>query len=110
MTENDFVAYRGPRDLHDGTVLSVARTGDATSVVVGLSEGDVAEFDFRDTEELVATEPKGMVLYALAELRADGPSRRFSFVNWEDSSSRVLEVRARGGRWRTQSSGVWRDL
>ena len=110
MTKDDFIAYRGPSDLHDGTVLSVARMGDATSVVVGLSEGGVAEFDFSDTEQIVAREPEGMVLYALAELRVDGASRRFSFVNWEDSSSRILEVRARGGRWRIRQSGTWRDL
>ena len=110
VIDDEFIAYRGPHDLHDGTVVSVNSMGDSTLVVVELCEGGVAEIDFKDPEQVRATDAVGMMLHALAELRGEGSCRRFTFVNWDESSNRALEIWAHQGRWRTQQDNAWHDL
>jgi hypothetical protein len=37
-----------------------------------------------------------MMLYALSELHAEPPLRRFSFANWDDADEAFLEIEAEG--------------
>jgi hypothetical protein len=89
---DEFVAYRGDADLHDGTVLSVHRDGDETRVIVRGGSGREFEVVLSGVASTTQHEAVGMKLYAVAELRADPPLRRFVFTNWDDEGDASLEV------------------
>ena len=91
----EFVQYLEP-DLHDGQVVSVEREETVVRVVAQDYQQGRFEIVFDGVEQVDATDPPGMTLYALAELQADAPLRRFSFVNWdEEEDERRLEIVAR---------------
>jgi hypothetical protein len=91
-----FVRYLTP-DLHDGHVLSVERDGSDVRVVAKSYTEEVFEIVFSDVDDLATSdEPAGMELYALAEMEAEAPLRRFLFINWdEEEDPRRLEIVAR---------------
>jgi hypothetical protein len=92
---DELLGYVGPADLHDGTVLAVEHSGaDATVRVQGADAGE-HRLVFRGVCGFRAHRAEGMMLYALAELRSEGPERRFVFVNWEESDDAQLEIDAR---------------
>jgi len=41
-----------------------------------------------------------MTIYALAEVKAEAPLRRFVFSNWDEDDDALLEVVARDFSWR----------
>lgn len=91
----EFVQYLKP-DLHDGQIVSVVRDEAEVRVVAEDYQESRFEIVFAGVEKVDATDPSGMTLYALAELRADAPLRHFSFVNWdEEEDPRRLEIVAR---------------
>ncbi len=81
---DDFVAYVGRRDLHDGRILTITRSERAIAVLVQTSERRTCEIEFTGVVEVDAVRAEGMLLYALAEFRADPPYRRFEFAPWDD--------------------------
>jgi hypothetical protein len=90
---DEFVAYRGDADLHDGEVADVAREGDHARVVVKAENGRMLEVTFAGVATLTERNAVGMLLYALAEMAAE-PLRRFVFVPWDEESDAELEVLA----------------
>ena len=92
---DDFVAYVGPPEIHDGVVEAVEREGDQVRVLLRGGIGRPIEVVFRGVESVTARRAEGMVLYALAEMRAPAPLRRFVFANWEEEDDASLEVIAR---------------
>ncbi len=92
---DQFVGYRGDRDLHDGVVVGVQRTGDVARVVVKTYDGRRLEVEFSGVESLEQRDAEGMRLYSLSEMTAASPLRRFVFTNWDDEADAQLEVLAR---------------
>jgi hypothetical protein len=92
---DDFVAYRGAAGLHDGTVLSVYREADDARVVVRGGSGSQFEIGFSGVASITQHRAEGMTLYALAEMSADPPLRRFVFTAWDNEDEARLEVVAR---------------
>ena len=92
---DEFLAYVCPADLHDGTVLAVEHRGADATVRVRGADAKEYRLLFRGVCALRAHRAEGMMLYAVAELRSDGPARRFVFSNWEESDDARLEIDAR---------------
>jgi hypothetical protein len=59
-------------------------------------DGRLYALGFHGVRALRSHEPEGMMLYALIEMAAAPPSRRFVFAEWEDGGGRYLEVTAEG--------------
>jgi hypothetical protein len=95
LVSDDFVAYRGDADLHDGTVLSVHHEGDEARVIVRGGSGSQFEIGFSGVASLTQYRAEGMTLYAVAEMKTDPPLRRFVFTNWDDEDDASLELVAR---------------
>ena len=89
-----FVAYVGPPDLHDGQVVELAHNGDTLRVLVQGDGGRRMAVECLGVVDVQAVKPEGMTLYALVEMTAPPPLRRFVFANWDDDAS-TLEVLAR---------------
>jgi hypothetical protein len=86
MTD-DFIAYRGGPRIHDGSIVSVEHLGDQLLVVVESDGGDGRiSLDFGGVTTLIQHRAVGMTLYALAEMQAPEPFRRFVFVNWDEEN------------------------
>src|SRR3712207_2520113 len=98
MEQSDFVGYAGPPDLHDGQVLQVVTDADSVTVFVRGDTGRRFGLEFTGVAGMEAIEPEGMELYALAEMTAAPPLRRFVFANWDDEDPGRLEVLARDFR------------
>ncbi|MFQ5503873.1 MAG: hypothetical protein ACE5F1_03640 [Planctomycetota bacterium] len=46
-------------------------------------------------KKIRSVRPEGMYLYALSELTAEPPHRRFDFTNWDDEGDAMLQILAR---------------
>jgi hypothetical protein len=101
----NFLRYVGPPELHDATIERLERDGAVLRVRIRSEDGQLISAEFRGVTEVLATAAEGMLLYALAERRSDGPQRRFVFVNWYDPThdpeegverQRELEILADG--------------
>lgn len=84
IPENEFVAYVGDPDIHDGSIESVEHKRDRVRVIVRGASGRRLAIDFEGVAEVRSKNPEGMVLYSLSEMRTPAPLRRFVFVNWYD--------------------------
>jgi creatinine amidohydrolase/Fe(II)-dependent formamide hydrolase-like protein len=92
MSEDEFVAYVGIADIHDGTVIRVSVEGKIAEVlIVGYSGSEHAIF-FEGVDQLEMKEPEGMFLYSLSEMRAEPPLRKFVFVNSEENNEKSLSI------------------
>lgn len=94
MDKGDFVSYIGHADLHDARIVSVGYTGDQFKVVLRSPNGRELEICFTGVKGIIANQPVGMMIYALNEMRADAPFRRFVFTNWDEEDSARLELEA----------------
>lgn len=90
-----FVAYVGPPDIHDATVLRLTQKDDVATVYLRSSEGRPFTLEFSGITNIHAIRPEGMLLYALAEMRAESPLRRFVFANWDEEDKATLEIIAK---------------
>ncbi|SRR5258708_7332674 len=94
-----FRAYVGDPDFHDGMVKQVR--SELTEVCVQITgySGAVYLVRFTGVESVVSHSPEGMLLYALCEMEAEMPLRRFQFANSykpaEEGGDSRLEVSAR---------------
>jgi hypothetical protein len=96
MVDASFVAYVGEPDFHDGSIISVEQDNTTARVRVRGASGRVYVVAFDGVAALRANCPEGMMLYALSELHAEPPLRRFSFANWDDADEAFLEIEAEG--------------
>src|SRR5262249_32980691 len=92
---DEFLAYVGNPDFHDGSIVSVEQLATTARVRVRGESGKEYVVEFSGFASVRAISPEAMVLYALSELRGDPPLRRFSFANWDDESESLLEIDAR---------------
>ncbi len=91
---DEFIAYRGDSDIHDGEVVEVRSEGDGVCVVVRGASGRSHELCFKGVGSMTQHRAVGMKLYALAEMAAYAPLRRFVFANWDETDDASLEVNA----------------
>ena len=96
MHESDFIGYVHEPDVHDGVILEVRDSNDPIRVLVRAYDSRLYALEFHGVRSLRSHQPEGMVLYALIEMAAAPPSRRFVFAEWEDGGGRYLEVMAEG--------------
>jgi hypothetical protein len=88
--EGSFIAYRGARDIHDGTV---EHAGDLARVVVKALNGRMFEVEFSGVESATRIRAEGMMLYSLSEMEEKrSPLRRFVFTNWEEEEEDDAEL------------------
>jgi hypothetical protein len=90
----EFVGYIGNPDLHDASISAVRRSRDEIEIVATASDGRPLSVTFRGVQSVKSSHPEGMMLYALVELKASPPLRRFVFVNWDENDSSHLEISA----------------
>jgi hypothetical protein len=97
---DELLRYVGPAGLHDATIERLERNGAVLRVRIRSDDGQLISAEFRGVTQILATAAEGMLLYALAEMRNDGPQRRFVFANWydpgEEGVERQLEILADG--------------
>jgi hypothetical protein len=95
MENNDFIGYVGEADLHDACISSMCYTGEQADVILRAHNGRQVKVTFTGVNRVVSTQPLGMMIYALNEMRADPPYRRFVFTNWDEEETATLEIEAR---------------
>ena len=95
MDDEVFIAYVGDPDFHDGHVTRVLAEQDSAQVFVKGYSGREHVVSFAGVHEIAMNSPVGMELYALAEMQADPPLRRFVFGNSDDDDASFLRVTAR---------------
>ena len=88
------MSYVGGPDLHDGTVATVSRDGADVRVEVVGSSGRRYEVRFLGVESVRMHRAEGMRIYAVSEMRAQPPYRRFVFSNWDEEDDATIEVLA----------------
>jgi len=93
---SDFVAYVGPSNLHDATILRVESTQDTVTVFVESYERRRFALVFHGVTHQEMNTPEGMVLYALIEMHTTPPRHRYVFANWDDDDPARLEIVAEG--------------
>ena len=98
MEDSHFIAYIGPSTLHDGCIREVRQIGDTVTVHVEIDSALAIALEFTDVAEVNAVQPVGMTLYALCEMTAPSPHRRFVFTNWSEDDPASLEIIAKGFR------------
>jgi hypothetical protein len=91
---SDFISYIGPPELHDSHILGLEQTGSVVRVLIQDYNRDLFTLQFSGVSELSAVDAEGMVLYALAEVKATAPRRKFVFANWDEDSDARLEITA----------------
>lgn len=96
MSSSEFISYVGVPDFHDGEILRISSSLEHVSVWVRGYSGREYEIQFDGVQTLETFEPEGMDLYALAEMRAQSPQRRFEFANNSEESRKYLCVVAAG--------------
>ena len=94
MSTEQFVAYVGDPQIHDGRVTAVRESAGALVVEIRSAEGDTIIIKFSGVIEVRSNRPVGMLLYSLSELEAPRPGRLFVFVNWDDDDDAFLEVKS----------------
>jgi hypothetical protein len=94
MSSEEFIGYVGDRDFHDGHVVTVDREGDTARVRVRGASGRGFVVEFRGVQVIRFEHPEGMMIYALSEMRALPPTRRFVFGNWDEDDKSFLEIEA----------------
>lgn len=90
MNQAEFIGYVGIADIHDGTVVRVSVEGVTAEVVIKGYSGGEHSLLFDGVDEVEMNEPEGMLLYAISEVRARSPLRRFVFLNSHEDDPKSL--------------------
>jgi hypothetical protein len=99
LDQSGFRRYVGPADLHDAVVAAIGHNDDKLRVDVRTDQGRLLVLEFSGVTDVHAVRPVGMMLYALAEWKAEPPLRRFVFANWDDDDDATMVIVAQGYRY-----------
>lgn len=80
-----FVGYVGDPDFHDGNIERVVRDNDLLIVEVRGYSGARFLVEFGGIASISSSEPDRMAIFALSEMSAEPPLRRFVFANSRES-------------------------
>ena len=89
----DFLGYVGSRDIHDGRIVAIDQFERGLAVRIQTHEGRTWVIEFAGVAEVEVVQAEGMLLYALAEFRADPPLRRFEFAPWDEPDDETKMAR-----------------
>lgn len=92
MSQTGFVGYVGDADIHDGSIIEVEPRADRVMVRLAGASGRRYVVEFHGVERTRSNKAEGMRLYALVEMEAPAPLRRFVFANWDEEDDACLEV------------------
>jgi hypothetical protein len=92
--QDEFVGYIGEPDFHDAVVVKLNTSGRDVEVVIRSEASRFFKIRFLNVQDIQSNRSNGMMLYALAELKATPVGRRFSFVNWDEKDDALLELTA----------------
>ena len=92
MSQAEFIDYVGIADIHDGTVVRVSVEGKTVQVVIKGFSGREHTLLFDGVDEVEMNEPEDMLLYAISEVRAKSPLRRFVFLNSSEDDPKSLSI------------------
>jgi hypothetical protein len=87
-----FIAYVGPPELHDGAIVQVQESNEGIEVSVQGDDGKPFVIAFSGVRSISSNRPEGMILYGLAEMKDEGPGRKFVFLNWDEKDEAKLEI------------------
>jgi hypothetical protein len=90
--ESALLKYIGSRDVHDASVVRVDLSEENLDVILQVK--GTQRFRIRNVQHVESNRPEGMMLYAVAELRAAESTRHFSFINWDEKDDARLEIAA----------------
>ena len=93
---DEFVAYVGPYDVHDGRIVRVNRAQDTITVSIRTETGRLFDMVFVGVTDYHAMAAEAMILYAVAEMRGFAPQGKFVFANWDYDDPAELTVVASG--------------
>lgn len=88
----DFIGYVGPPELHDGSIVQVQESSEGVKVSVQGDDGKPFVVAFSGVRSTSSNRPEGMILYGLAEMKEEGPCRKFIFLNWDEKDEAKLEI------------------
>jgi len=98
QVEEKFIANIGNPDFHDGVIRKVSQEGDQLLVEIEGYSGTLFLVRFVGIESVVSHKPENLMIYALMEMEAPPPLRRFVFANWhqadEQGGDSALEITA----------------
>jgi hypothetical protein len=73
MPTDEFIGYVGNPDFHDGTVVRVRQEHDCASVSIRGASGQVYVVLFLGITAVRATDPEGMMIDSMTEMRSQLP-------------------------------------
>ena len=98
IAKSKFLAYVGDPDFHDGAIRKVSRNRDQLTVEIDGYSGARFSVRFNGVQSVVSNCPENMAVYALAEMEAPSPLRRFIFANSyepdDEGGDSLLEITA----------------
>jgi hypothetical protein len=98
VLEDQFVAYVGDPDFHDGTIEGVRYESNKVLVEIRGNRGQRFTVEFDEVESTVSNRPEGMKVYSMTEMKMKPPMRKLVFTNWDEEDGASLEVVARDFR------------
>lgn len=91
---SELLKYIGPQYFHDASIVRIDRSEQDLDVILKVEGNCNFRIRFFNVQQVQSNRPEGMVLYAVAELRASKPGRCFSFINWHEKDDAGLEITA----------------
>lgn len=92
MENSDFIGYIGNYKIHDSKIEKVINNGNEIEVLLKSQEEETINVRFSGVHQVIGKTAEGMILYAICEMKENGPYRKFVFVNTDEEDEVSLEV------------------
>ena len=89
--DGEFLGYLGPRGIHEGRLLRLFHANSQALVLVAADDGGMIRVEFSGVRSVRSSQPAGRTVYAVSELKAEPPLRRFEF-NGPGGGDAFLEI------------------
>ena len=96
MVDKNFIGYVGSAIVHDAKITNIVESDSWVTVSLESEEGETFIIQFIDVVEMESSNPMGMMLYAISEVKTEKNGRKFAFVNWDDEDDSFLEIISKG--------------
>jgi len=92
--EEQFLGYIGDYRVHDSKIEGILCENTNATVTLRGYEGELITVHFYGVQNMHFNRPIGMMLYAISEMKANEPMRKFLFANWDDEDNASFEILA----------------